>query len=73
MFWLSAVVFSSATILFWLFGSAEIQSWNYDTGVGAGGEAGIVFTEEEKRMTNGTNGTKANVSSEDEEEENARL
>lgn len=28
MFWISAVVFASATILFWLFGSAEIQPWN---------------------------------------------
>lgn len=28
MFWISAVVFISATILFWLFGSGEIQPWN---------------------------------------------
>lgn len=28
MFWISAVVFISATVLFWLFGSAEIQPWN---------------------------------------------
>lgn len=28
MFWLSAGVFISATILFWLFGSAQIQPWN---------------------------------------------
>ncbi|CAK9829816.1 SLC17A5 [Anthophora retusa] len=28
MFWISAAVFTSATILFWLFGSAEIQPWN---------------------------------------------
>lgn len=31
MFWISAIVFISATILFWLFGSAEIQSWNDST------------------------------------------
>ncbi|XP_043801699.1 sialin-like [Apis laboriosa] len=28
MFWISTAVFTSATILFWFFGSAEIQSWN---------------------------------------------
>ncbi|KAF7379027.1 hypothetical protein HZH66_015261 [Vespula vulgaris] len=28
MFWLSAGVFVSATILFWIFGSAQIQPWN---------------------------------------------
>ena len=28
MFWLSSGIFISATILFWLFGSAEIQPWN---------------------------------------------
>ncbi|XP_076628231.1 sialin isoform X1 [Colletes latitarsis] len=28
MFWISAAVFTSATILFWLFGSADIQPWN---------------------------------------------
>nr|XP_033326414.1 sialin-like [Megalopta genalis] len=28
MFWISAGVFTSATILFWIFGSAEIQPWN---------------------------------------------
>lgn len=28
MFWISTAVFISATILFWFFGSAEIQSWN---------------------------------------------
>ncbi|XP_053989030.1 sialin-like [Hylaeus volcanicus] len=28
MFWISAAVFISATVLFWLFGSAEIQPWN---------------------------------------------
>lgn len=28
MFWISSAVFTSATILFWLFGSAEIQPWN---------------------------------------------
>jgi len=31
MFWISAVVFTSATILFWLFGSGEIQPWNDTT------------------------------------------
>ncbi|XP_033353812.1 sialin-like [Bombus vosnesenskii] len=28
MFWISSAVFTSATVLFWLFGSAEIQPWN---------------------------------------------
>ena len=28
VFWLSAVVFISATVLFWIFGSADIQPWN---------------------------------------------
>ncbi|XP_076239951.1 sialin isoform X2 [Calliopsis andreniformis] len=28
MFWLSAGIFTSATVLFWIFGSAEIQPWN---------------------------------------------
>lgn len=28
MFWISAAVFISATVFFWLFGSAEIQPWN---------------------------------------------
>ena len=28
MFWLSSGIFTSATILFWLFGSAETQPWN---------------------------------------------
>lgn len=31
MFWISAIVFISATVLFWLFGSAEIQPWNDTT------------------------------------------
>ncbi|CAL7944173.1 unnamed protein product [Xylocopa violacea] len=28
MFWISTAVFTSATVLFWFFGSAETQSWN---------------------------------------------
>lgn len=31
MFWISAIVFISATVLFWLFGSGETQPWNDST------------------------------------------
>ncbi|KAK2580295.1 hypothetical protein KPH14_012536 [Odynerus spinipes] len=46
MFWLSAGVFTSATILFWLFGSAQIQPWN-DLSHAKPTE----IAEEEKQMT----------------------
>ncbi|XP_076297756.1 sialin [Lasioglossum baleicum] len=46
MFWISAAVFTSATILFWLFGSAEIQSWN-DTN----DPKTVISSDEEKQMT----------------------
>lgn len=61
MFWISAVVFISATILFWLFGSAEIQPWNDSSHV-------KVPTDEEARMNEAE--TKNTT---EEAEENERL
>lgn len=46
MFWLSAGVFISATVLFWFFGSAQIQPWN-DLSQTKSEE----IAEEEKQMT----------------------
>ncbi|XP_031833179.1 sialin [Nomia melanderi] len=46
MFWISAAVFTSATVFFWLFGSADIQPWNDVT------EPKVTnLSEEEKQMT----------------------
>ncbi|XP_048513079.1 sialin-like isoform X2 [Athalia rosae] len=70
MFWISAAIFASATLLFWFFGSAEIQPWNYENPAGAAAAA-AALPEEEKQMTNGSKG--AQLSGDDEEEENARL
>ncbi|XP_015516454.1 putative inorganic phosphate cotransporter isoform X1 [Neodiprion lecontei] len=70
MFWISAIVFMSATVLFWLFGSANIQPWN---DISNGGVEGAISTipDEEMKMTMDTK--KAQVMSDDEEEENARI
>lgn len=46
MFWISAAVFISATVLFWLFGSAEIQPWNDLSHAKV-----ATIAEEEKQMT----------------------
>lgn len=46
MFWISAVVFISATVFFWLFGSAEIQPWNDSTHTEV-----PTIAEEEKQIT----------------------
>lgn len=46
MFWISAAVFTSATVLFWLFGSAEIQPWN-----DLSHSKVQTLSEEEKQMT----------------------
>ncbi|XP_078037189.1 sialin [Augochlora pura] len=46
MFWISAAVFTSATILFWLFGSAEIQPWN-----DVNEQKVVTPSDEEKQMT----------------------
>lgn len=64
MFWISAVVFISATVLFWLFGSAEIQSWNDSTHTKVS-----TIADEERRI----NETPAHGTSADETEENERL
>lgn len=64
MFWISAVVFASATLLFWLFGSGEIQSWNDSTHVK------VPTVDEEEKQINET----ANKDAIDTEtEENERL
>lgn len=47
VFWLSAGVFVSAIILFWIFGSAQIQTWN-DL---SHHNKPIEILEEEKQMT----------------------
>lgn len=60
MFWISAFVFISATLLFWLFGSASIQPWNDIKNPS-------VETPEEEKMKNDE---KMMI---EEEEENARL
>lgn len=64
MFWISAVVFISATILFWLFGSAEIQPWNDSTHTKVS-----TIPDEERRINETT--TKDMVA--EETEENERL
>ncbi|XP_012276616.1 sialin-like [Orussus abietinus] len=58
IFWISAAVFSSAAVIFWLLGSAEIQPWN--------DLAKTASDEEEKQMN-------AVKDSETEEQENERL
>ncbi|OXU24875.1 hypothetical protein TSAR_011919 [Trichomalopsis sarcophagae] len=65
MFWISAAVFVSATVLFWIFGSAEIQPWN-DLNQPA---KSANISEEEKQM----NAPTKEVQSSGEEEENERL
>lgn len=62
MFWISAVVFISATILFWLFGSAETQPWNDTT-------QPTVPIDEEKQLNDVTTEKAADT----EAEENERL
>lgn len=64
MFYISAGVFASATLLFWLFGSAEIQPWN---DLGANKEP-INLVEEEKPIA-----VPAVVPTTEEEEENEKL
>ncbi|XP_046734972.1 sialin-like [Diprion similis] len=71
MFWISAIVFTSATVLFWLFGSADIQPWNDMNNKGGVEEAISTIPDEEKKMTNGNK--EAQVMSDEEEEENSRL
>lgn len=63
MFWISAVVFISATILFWLFGSAEIQPWNDSSHIK------VPTSDEEKQI----NETTTKEAAETETEENERL
>lgn len=66
MFWISAAVFFSATIMFWLFGSADIQPWNdYDQVKKVAN-----ISEEEKQINDVTVKESA---TEDEAEENERL
>lgn len=62
MFWISAIVFTSATIFFWLFGSAETQPWNDTTHT-------KVPTDEERQINETT--TKDTLA--EETEENERL
>ncbi|XP_015589348.1 sialin [Cephus cinctus] len=66
MFWISAAVFTSATILFWIFGSANIQPWNDYSKA----NPGIQDPDEEKQMT--AINTKESETAE-ENEENERL
>lgn len=61
MFWISAIVFISATVLFWLFGSAEIQPWNDTTHIKVS-----TVSEEEKRINETT---KDGIDTETEENE----
>ncbi|XP_034187553.2 sialin isoform X2 [Osmia lignaria lignaria] len=63
MFWISAVVFTSATILFWLFGSTDIQPWN-----DLSQDKRLSITDEEKQMTE-MSSTKLQTGEEEEEEE----
>ncbi|XP_043464166.1 sialin isoform X2 [Leptopilina heterotoma] len=60
VFWISAVVFLSATVIFWLFGSAEIQPWN-----NVGQEGG---DDEEEKMA-----VRKGKEGQSEDEENERL
>ncbi|XP_024888501.1 vesicular glutamate transporter 2-like [Temnothorax curvispinosus] len=65
MFWISAVVFISATVLFWLFGSAEIQPWNDSS------QVKVPTLSEEEMQINET--TKKDDADNTEAEENERL
>ena len=65
MFWISAMVFISATILFWLFGSAEIQPWN-DLNIN---KSANITSDEEKEL----NAPAKSVVSSGEEEKNEKL
>lgn len=62
MFWISAVVFISATVLFWLFGSAETQPWNDSSHIKV-----PTVSEEEKQINETT--TKEAIDTENEENE----
>lgn len=64
MFWISAIVFTSSTVLFWLFGSAEIQPWNDTTHTKV-----PTVAEEEKQI----NETIKDTAIDTETEENERL
>ena len=65
MFWISSMVFVSATLLFWLLGSAEIQPWN---NLNAPVKSANI-SEEEKQINVPTK----EVQSSGEEEENEKL
>ncbi|XP_008550970.1 vesicular glutamate transporter 1 [Microplitis demolitor] len=64
MFWISAIVFFSATVLFWIFGSASIQPWNDTSKI-----VSLNNPDEEKKI-NEVNGKEIVQS---DEEENERL
>lgn len=64
MFWISAIVFISATVLFWIFGSAEIQPWNSS-------QTKVPTISEEEKGLNET--TKNAIADPTEAEENERL
>lgn len=67
IFWITAIVFFSATILFWIFGSASIQPWNdYSQSPKV-----IATIDEEKQMTNTP--VKETPTSDEEAEENQQL
>lgn len=65
MFWISAIVFMSATVLFWLFGSAEIQPWNDTTHT----KVSTDVVDEERHI----NETTKDAAGDTEAEENERL
>ena len=65
VFWISAAVFFSATVIFWIFGSADIQPWNDYS------QAKISDISEEEKHMNQAPITKEAQAEED--EENARL
>ncbi|KAK0175029.1 hypothetical protein PV327_008814 [Microctonus hyperodae] len=67
MFWITAIVFFSATVLFWIFGSASIQPWN-DYGQQTKVET---VTDEEKQMNDVP--VKETLTSDEEAEEDHRL
>lgn len=64
MFWISAIIFFSSTVLFWIFGSAETQAWNsYQP------DPIPEIADEEKRI----NETASKEIATEDEEENERL
>lgn len=65
MFWISAAVFISATGLYWMFGSAEIQPWN-----DLSKHEPTAVSDEEKQMTEIP---AKELQTEEEDEENVRL